>query len=64
MEKENQSEWQKISARNRPIDYLGKIQEKHDCANDTDKACGKDNIDEAFLFEAQVEIMDAGETKQ
>ena len=64
MEKEIDSKRQEISAWDRPIDHMVKIQNEHDRSDDTNKAKSEDNVDETSLFEAKVEIMDASKAKQ
>ena len=64
MEEEIHGEWQKVSARNRPLDNVGKIKNQHHSANGSDETSGENDIDEAVFLETKIEIMDTGKAKE
>lgn len=64
MEKEVGGEWQEISARDRPFDNVGEIENKHHSTDDSDETNGKDDVDESVFLEAKIEIVDTGKAEQ
>ena len=64
MEEEIHGEWQKVSARNRPFNYVGEVENEDDCSDDSYETSSEDDIGDAIFLEAKIEIVDTGKAKQ
>ena len=64
MEEEIHGEWQKVSARNRPLNHVGEIEDKNNCSNDSYETGSEDDVGDAVFLETKIEIVDAGKAKE
>ena len=64
MDEEIHGEWQKVSARNRPFNHVGEVENEDDCSDDSYETGSEDDIGDAVFLETKIEIMDTGKAKE